>query len=64
MPNFTGKSINLSIQEAFEDAVTQALVSKAQETETVLARVELVKVYAQRHGEGAFRNLFVEIRAE
>ncbi|MGI8906213.1 MAG: hypothetical protein ACR2IE_06960 [Candidatus Sumerlaeaceae bacterium] len=64
MPKFTGKSINMSIQEAFEDAVRQALLTKAEEVHEVLTSVELKRVFAERHGEGSFRILFVEIDAK
>lgn len=64
MPKFVGKSINMSIQEAFEDAVRQALLTKAEEVHEVLSSVELKRVFAERHGQGSFRNLFVEIEAK
>lgn len=63
MPKFIGKSINLNIQEAFEDAVTQALISKAEEVHGTVKRVELVRVFAERQESTAFRNLSVEIEA-
>lgn len=64
MPSFIGKSINMSIQEAFEDAVRQALLTKAEEVHEVLSSVELKRVFAERHGQSAFRNLYVEIEAK
>ncbi len=63
MPKFTGKSINMSIQEAFEDAVRQAKVSKAEERHEPLTSVEVTRIYAERHGEGMFRTVHVDIDA-
>lgn len=63
MPKFIGKSINMNIQEAFEDAVTQALISKAEEMHVPVKRIELLRVFAERQEAVSFRNLSVEIEA-
>lgn len=64
MPRFTGQSINLSIQEAFEDALQQALIAKPLEVHDTVNRVTITRIYAERHGEGSIRNMFVEVEAE
>jgi hypothetical protein len=60
---FVGKSINMSIQEAFEEAVRQALVAKAEETHDVLKSVEVKRIFSERREEGGFRIVYVEIEA-
>lgn len=64
MPQFTGHSINMSIQEAFEDAVRDAIRSKNEEVHGSVNYVEVKRIYAERTAEGSFRNLFVEIEAK
>lgn len=63
MPKFTGKSINMSIQEAFEDAVRHARMSKLEEVHEPISSVEITRIYADRTGTGAFNNVFVEVEA-
>jgi len=64
MPKFIGKSINMSIQEAFEDAVRQAMHTKAEEVHGQVTSVELVRIFAERQNQGTFRTLHVEIEAK
>ena len=64
MPSFVGKSINMSIQEAFEDAVRQALVTKAEEVHETVNSVEVKRIYAERQANTGFRTIFVEIDAK
>lgn len=63
MAMITGHSINMSIQEAFEDAVRHAIRSKNEEVHESVKFVEVRRIYAERTAEGSFRNLFVEIEA-
>lgn len=64
MPSFTGKAMDLNIQDAFEDAITQAMVSKAENVHGKLVSVEVTRIYSERKGEGSFNTVYVEIEAK
>lgn len=64
MPTFTGKAMDLNIQDAFEDAITQAMRAKAEVVHGQLASVEIKRIYSERRGEGSFNTVFVEIDAK
>lgn len=64
MHKFTGKSINLSIQEAFQDAVRQALIHTAEDEHHLLTTVEVTRIFSTRAERTGFRTVFVEIEAQ
>lgn len=64
MPKFTGKAIDLNLQRAFEDAVRQAMVSKAETVHDKVLSVEVTRIFSERHGEGSFNTVYVEIEAK
>lgn len=64
MPKFTGKSMELNLQNAFEDAITQAMVSKAHDVHGTIMSAEITRIYSERLGEGSFNMVFVEIEAK
>ncbi len=64
MPKFTGKAMDLDIQHAFEDAVTQAMMSKAEIVHEKVVSVEVTRIYSERHEQGSFNTVYVEINAE
>ena len=64
MPKFTGKSMDLNLQHAFEEAITQAMVNKAETVHGKLMSVEVTRIYSERHGEGSFNTVVVEIEAK
>lgn len=64
MPTFTGRSINLSFQEAFEDAVRQALIHRVEDDHELLKTVEVTRIYSARNEANAFGTLCVEIDAQ
>lgn len=64
MPKFTGKAMDLDIQRAFEDAVTQAMVNKAEIVHEKVVSVEVTRIYSERHEQGSFNTVYVEINAE
>jgi hypothetical protein len=63
MPKFIGKAMDLDIQRAFTDAVTQAMVSKAETVHGKVMSVEVTRIFSERHGEGSFNTVYVEIEA-
>lgn len=63
MPTFTGKSLDLDLQRAFEDAISKAMVNKAETIHGKLMSVEIKRIYSERHGEGSFNTVYVEIEA-
>lgn len=63
MPKFTGKAMDLNIQRAFEDAVTQAMVSKAEAVHEKVLKVEITRIYSERHDVGSFNIVYVEVEA-
>lgn len=63
MTLYTGHSINMSIQEAFEDAIRQVVRHQVETHEQPVKEIEVRRVYAERTAEGSFRNVFVEIEA-
>ncbi len=63
MPSFTGKSLDLDLQRAFEDAISKAMVNKAETIHGKLMSVEIKRIYSERHGEGSFNTVYVEIEA-
>lgn len=64
MPQFTGKAMDLNLQRAFEDAITQAMVSKAENVHGKLMSVEVRRIYSERHEVGSFNTVYVEIEAK
>jgi len=64
MPKFTGKAMDLNLQRAFEDAITQAMVSKAESVHGKVMSAEVTRIYSERHGEGSFNTVYVEIEAK
>jgi len=64
MPKFTGKAMDLDLQRAFEDAITQAMVNKAEAVHGKLMSVEVTKIYSERLGEGSFNTVYIEIDAK
>lgn len=64
MPRFTGKAIDLNLQRAFEDAITQAMVNKAETIHGKLMSVEVTRIYSERLGEGSFNTVYVEVDAK
>jgi hypothetical protein len=64
MPKFTGKSIDLNLQRALEDAMRQAMVNKAETVHEKVMSVEVTRIYSERHGEGSFNTVYVEIEAK
>ena len=64
MPKFTGKSMDLNLQQAFRDAVTQAMVSKAETVHEKVMSVEITRIYSERQGEGSFNTVYVEVEAK
>ena len=63
MATFTGKSINMSVQEALEDALRQAAQHKAEDEHQLVRSFEVVRIYGVRTDQNAFRTLHVEIDA-
>jgi hypothetical protein len=63
MPTFTGKSLDLDLQRAFEDAISKAMVNKAETIHGKIMSVEIRRIYSERHGEGSFNTVYVEIEA-
>jgi hypothetical protein len=61
MQVFTGKSINMSIQEALDDAVRQAALHKAEGEHELIHEFEILRIYGVRTESMAFRTLNVEI---
>lgn len=64
MPKFTGKAMDLDIQRAFEDAVTQAMIAKAEIVHDKVISVEVTRIYSERQEQGSFNTVYVEINAE
>lgn len=64
MPKFTGKAIDLNLQDAFEDALRQAMHNKAETVHGKLMSAEVTRIYSERHGEGSFNLIYVEIEAK
>lgn len=64
MPKFIGKSMDLDLQRAFEDAITQAMVNKAETVHGKLMSIEVTRIYSERHGEGSFNTVYIEIEAK
>lgn len=64
MPKFTGVSISLNLQEAFEDAVRQALVAKVEAVGEPLSRIEVTRIFSVREETGSFNKCQVEIDAQ
>lgn len=64
MPKFTGKSMDLDIQRAFEDAVMDAMINKAESVHGKVMSIEVSRIYSERHGEGSFNTVYVEIEAK
>ncbi len=56
--------MDLNLQSAFEDAITQAMVNKAQSVHGKLMSAEITRIYSERHGEGSFNMVYVEIEAK
>lgn len=63
MPLFTGKSINMQVQEALEDAIRQAALNKAEGEHELITRFEVIRIYSVRTEKAAFSTLNVEIEA-
>ena len=63
MTTFTGKSINMSIQQALEDALRQAVQHKAEGEHALVKSFEVVRIYGVRTDQNAFRTLHVDIDA-
>ena len=61
MATFTGKSINMSIQEALEDALRLAAQHKAEDKHQLVRTFEIVRIFGVRTDANAFRTLHVEI---
>ena len=64
MPKFTGKAMDLNLQKAFEDAITQAMVAKAEAVHGKVMSVEVTRIYSERLGEGSFNTVYVEVEAK
>lgn len=64
MPKFTGKALDLDLQRAFEDAVTQAMVSKAETVHGKVMSVEVTRIYSERHEVGSFNTVYIEVEAK
>lgn len=64
MPKFIGKAMDLNIQQAFSDAVIQAMRDKAQIANEKVMSVEVKRIYSERHEEGSFNTVYVEIDAQ
>lgn len=56
--------MELNLQRAFEDAVKQAMVSKAVEINGVVNSVEVTRIYSERHEQGSFNTVYVEVEAK
>ncbi len=56
--------MGLNLQDAFEDAITQAMVNKAQSVHGKLMSAEVTRIYSERIGEASFNTVFVEIEAK
>lgn len=61
MPQFTGKSLELSFQKALEDAVRQAMIHKYADDKGMVTSFEVTRIYANRTGDQGFSVLQVEI---
>ena len=61
MPQFTGKSLELSFQKALEDAVRQAMIHKYADEKEMITSFEVTRIYANRTGDQGFNVLQVEI---
>lgn len=64
MPVFTGKSINMSVQEALEDAIRQAVLHKAEDEHALVTEVNVTRIFAIRTDKTAFHTIHVEIEAK
>jgi hypothetical protein len=63
MPTFTGKSINMNIQEALDDAMRQARMVTSEAEHHLVTKVEVTRIYAERVEKAAFHTLQVDIEA-
>ncbi len=63
MPVFTGKSINMNIQEALDDAVRQARVVTSEAEHHMVTRINITRIFCERTEKTAFHTLQVEIEA-
>lgn len=64
MPKFTGKAMDLNLQKAFEDAITQAMISKAESVHGEIMSAEVTRIYSERHEQASFNMVYVEIEAK
>jgi hypothetical protein len=63
MPVFIGKSINMNLQEALDDAIRQARIHAQEEQNKLLTSVEVTRIFSERTEKAAFHTLQVQIEA-